>query len=132
MHGNNDYWLVAPIIRKPHYYPFSCQKGLDLPPVSVATEAGFEDLDPITAPSGTSLLERRCKLQSISSNKEVRRLDSDGRSLTGDFEKQIVAQYEEESSLLTPTILLLTCVPPWNLRSHVIRIRSLLGLQAPT
>jgi len=75
MHGNNDYWLVAPIIQKPHYYPFSCQKGLDLPPVHVATEAGLEDLDPITAPSGTSLLERRCKLQSISSNKEVSRLD---------------------------------------------------------
>jgi hypothetical protein len=44
-------------------------KGLDLPPVRVATGAASEDPDPTTAPSGISLLERHRKLRSTSLNK---------------------------------------------------------------
>jgi hypothetical protein len=39
-------------------------EGLDFPPMRVATGAASEDLDPTSAPSGSSLLERHRKLWS--------------------------------------------------------------------
>lgn len=50
------------------YFPF--QRGLDFHQVRVATEAAFEDFDPTTAPSETSLLEWHRELRAR--DKQVR------------------------------------------------------------